>query len=132
MSPPKNRSAKRGGRLNIDAPFDQAIKAALNVKPHEKAPRKPRRKRAEARLELLPARALFVALAGADERDRPEDVAGDPGEEDSLGGLIERKGQGGQSRTLGWVCEVDTSVVLMRYETDRTPVGELRGHPLAL
>jgi hypothetical protein len=38
-------SKSRHGKLSIPLPFDDAIRAALNVKPPEKPPRKRRRKR---------------------------------------------------------------------------------------
>lgn len=34
--------AKKHGNLHIPLPFDQALRAALKVKPPEKSPRKPR------------------------------------------------------------------------------------------
>ncbi len=39
-----NKLRRREGKLKIDAPFDDALKAALDVKPPEKPPRKPRKK----------------------------------------------------------------------------------------
>ena len=39
----------RNGRLKIDMPFDDALSAALKVKPPEKPPRKPRSKKTPAK-----------------------------------------------------------------------------------
>jgi hypothetical protein len=39
------QAKKRNGKLRIPLPFDEAMKAALEVKPPERAPRKPRGKR---------------------------------------------------------------------------------------
>jgi hypothetical protein len=41
--PPTN--GRRNGRLSIPLPFDEAVKAALEVKPSPKKPRKPRAKK---------------------------------------------------------------------------------------
>jgi hypothetical protein len=46
MAEPKgNKSSPRNGRLRIPLPFDDAVKAALEVQPPPKKPRKPRRKK---------------------------------------------------------------------------------------
>ncbi|MFL5781022.1 MAG: hypothetical protein ACJ760_06910 [Thermoleophilaceae bacterium] len=42
----KAQEPKRNGRLSIPLPFDDAVKAALEVKPPPKQPRKPRAKKA--------------------------------------------------------------------------------------
>jgi hypothetical protein len=41
MTPPKR---KREGNLSVPLPFEEAVRAALEVKPPEKPPRKPRSK----------------------------------------------------------------------------------------
>jgi hypothetical protein len=38
---------QRNGRLRIPLPFEDAVKAALEAKPPEKKPRKPRQKKAQ-------------------------------------------------------------------------------------
>lgn len=43
--PKDERTPKRNGKLAIPLPFDEAMKAALEVKPPEKPPRKPRAKK---------------------------------------------------------------------------------------
>ena len=44
-----NEPAKRNGNLSIPLPFDEALRAAVKVKPPQKAPRKPRKKKAKAK-----------------------------------------------------------------------------------
>jgi hypothetical protein len=39
------RPKKRQGNLNVPLPFEEAVRAALEVKPPEKPPRKPRSKK---------------------------------------------------------------------------------------
>jgi hypothetical protein len=50
MTPRERREPpQRNGKLAIPLPFDEAMKAALEVKPAEKTPRKPRAKRKSAK-----------------------------------------------------------------------------------
>ena len=42
-----DKPKKRNGKLKIDAPFDDALKAALGAKPPEKKPKKKRGTRAK-------------------------------------------------------------------------------------
>ena len=42
---PATGRAQRNGNLRIPLPLDEALKAALEVKPPEKPPRKPRQKK---------------------------------------------------------------------------------------
>jgi hypothetical protein len=41
----RNGGKEYNGKLKIDLPFDEAIRAALEVKPNEKPPPKPRAKK---------------------------------------------------------------------------------------
>jgi hypothetical protein len=40
----RSEPARRNGKLRIPLPFEDALKAATEVKPPEKAPRKPRQR----------------------------------------------------------------------------------------
>jgi hypothetical protein len=46
---PGSGKPQRNGKLSIPLPFDDALKAALEVKPPERPPRKPRAKKKPAK-----------------------------------------------------------------------------------
>lgn len=48
MPPEQPKSKQRNGKLRIPLPFDEAMKAALEVKPPKREPRKPRSKKAKS------------------------------------------------------------------------------------
>jgi hypothetical protein len=46
MASDGKQPAKRNGKLHIPLPFEDALRAALEAKPPERKPRKPRQKKA--------------------------------------------------------------------------------------
>lgn len=45
MTAPRKPPPKREGKLSVPVPFDEAIRAALEVKPSQKPKKKPRAKK---------------------------------------------------------------------------------------